>query len=164
MTAASDGVGEFLVGGVGLEGLGERVADPGAAPPPGWHPDYAHTHPPTPLFGVKLFAFLADVRPRSGGTLVIPGSHRVVARFARSLPPAAYRDGKRFLPLLLGHDDWFRSLSRRGAGGGADRPPGDVVLTHPWVLRCPAPNAGAYPRMMLTKNLYRRGAVRRDQP
>jgi hypothetical protein len=35
--------------------------------------------------------------------------------------------------------------------------PGDVVLTHPWVLHSGSPNAGAYPRMMLTKNLYRRG-------
>jgi hypothetical protein len=35
--------------------------------------------------------------------------------------------------------------------------PGDVVLTHPWVLHCHAPNTGGYPRMMMTKNLYRRG-------
>jgi len=39
-----------------------------------------------------------------------------------------------------------------------------VVLTHPWVLHSPAPNTGTYPRMMLTKNLYRRGVVQHDQP
>jgi hypothetical protein len=36
--------------------------------------------------------------------------------------------------------------------------PGDVVLTHPWVLHSWSYNTGSYPRMMLTKNLYRRGS------
>lgn len=40
---------------------------------------------------------------------------------------------------------------------------GDVVLTHPWVLHCQAPNTGTYPRMMLTKNLYRRGVTPQNQ-
>jgi hypothetical protein len=35
--------------------------------------------------------------------------------------------------------------------------PGDVVLTHPWVLHSWSCNTGSSPRMMLTKNLYRRG-------
>jgi hypothetical protein len=41
--------------------------------------------------------------------------------------------------------------------------PEDVVLTDPWVLHCAAPNAGTYLRMMLTKNLYRRGVGLRNQ-
>jgi hypothetical protein len=88
------------------------------------------------------------------------------------------------MALFLRHDDWFRSLSRSAhdperaawfmdhdhhVGGAMVRvleltgSPGDVVLTHPWVLHSPAPNTGAYPRMMLTKNLYRRGAIRQHQ-
>ncbi len=35
--------------------------------------------------------------------------------------------------------------------------PGDVVLTHPWVLHSWSYNTASYPRMMMTKNLYRRG-------
>ncbi len=35
--------------------------------------------------------------------------------------------------------------------------PGDMVLTHPWVLHRSAPNTGSYPPMMMTKNLHRRG-------
>lgn len=157
---------------------------PWALPSEGWHPDYSHLHAPEPLFGVKVFAFFADVRPRSGGTLAIAGSHRVLARFAQSLPPEVRRDGTRFMPLFFKHDDWFRSPSRPGgdperaagfmdsdhqADGIAARVmeltarPGDVVLTHPWVLHCAAPNAGTYPRMMLTKNLYRRGVSLRNQ-
>ena len=56
--------------------------------PRGWHADYGWDLAPEPLFGVKVFAFFAEVRPR-GGTMVITGSHRVLARFAASLPPLA---------------------------------------------------------------------------
>ncbi len=155
-----------------------------ALPPQGWHPDFSHLHAPEPLFGLKVFAFFADVRPFGGGTLAIAGSHRVLARFAQSLPA---EHGDRFMPLLLRSDDWFRALCRPGAepdriarfmdrdhqvGDTSVRVveltgrPGDVILTHPWVLHCASPNTGTYPRMMLTKNLYRRGELRpwqRDQ-
>jgi len=118
------------------------------------------------------------VRLRGGGTLVITGSQRVVARFAGSLPPPARRD-RHLVARFLRHDDWFRALSRPGgddagraarfmnrdhqAGGIAVRvteltgQPGDVVLANPWVPHRGAPNTGSYPRMMLTKNLYHRG-------
>jgi len=136
------------------------------------------------LFGVKVFAFFGDVPPQSGGTLVVEGSHRILARFVQSLPSEVRRDGTRCFARFLKHDDWFRSLSRGDddpdraarfmgreyqAGGTGVRVteltgrPGDVALTHPWVLHCPSPNAGTYPRMMLTKNLYRRGVILRDQ-
>ena len=87
----------------------------------GMHTDYGIRHGPEPLFGVKVFAFLSDVRPRGGGTVVITGSHRLMARYAASVPPQA----------------------RCGL-------PGDVLHRH-------APNTGSYPRMMMTKNPYRRG-------
>ena len=60
---------------------------PWVLPARSWHTDYGWDRDPEPLFGVKVFAFIAPVRPRGGGTLVITGSHRVVARFAASLPP-----------------------------------------------------------------------------
>ncbi len=60
---------------------------PWVLPARSWHTDYGWDRDPEPLFGVKVFAFIAEVRPRGGGTLVITGSHRVVARFAASLPP-----------------------------------------------------------------------------
>jgi len=147
-------------------------------PARGWHADYGWDRDPEPLFGVKVFAFFAGVRPRGGGTLVITGSHRVVARFAALLPPDQPYEGH-LLGRYLRCDDWFRALSRPGdddfgrAARFMDREhhsdgtavqvieltgqPGDVVLTHPWVLHSGSPNTGGYPRMMLTKNLYRRG-------
>ncbi len=143
-----------------------------------WHTDYGWDLDPEPLFGVKVFAFIAEVRPRGGGTLVITGSHRVAARFAASLPPQQPYEGH-LLGRYLRRDGWFRALSRPGdddpgrAARFMDREhhtdgiavricelasqPGDVVLTHPWVLHSWSPNTGSYPRMMLTKNLYRRG-------
>ncbi len=153
-------------------------ARPWVLPARSWHTDYGWDRDPEPLFGVKVFAFIAEVRPRGGGTVVITGSHRVVARFAASLPPQQHYEGH-LLGRYLRRDDWFRALSRPGdddpgraarfmdrehrTGGIAVRvaeltgQPGDVVLTHPWVLHSGSPNTGGYPRMMMTKNLYRRG-------
>jgi ectoine hydroxylase-related dioxygenase (phytanoyl-CoA dioxygenase family) len=97
------------------------------------------------------------------------------------MSPDYHRD-RHVMERFLRHEDWFRALSRPGgdpgrterfldrdhqAGGITVRvteltaKPGDVVLTHPWVLHSAAPNTGSYPRMMLTKNLYRRGMFRR---
>lgn len=98
-------------------------------------------------------------------------------------PPRQPYEGH-LLGRYLRRDDWFRALSRPGdddpgraalfmdrdhdAGGILVRvaeltgQPGDVVLTHPWVLHSWSSNTGSYPRMMLTKNLYRRGLFRPD--
>tara|TARA_B100000953_G_C17933936_1_gene394752 strand:+ start:124 stop:915 length:792 start_codon:yes stop_codon:yes gene_type:complete len=49
-----------------------------------WHTDL----PPglsTGLRGIQLFSFLDEVRPKSGGTLVVSGSHRLLSEF-RHLP------------------------------------------------------------------------------
>jgi Phytanoyl-CoA dioxygenase (PhyH) len=154
---------------------------PWVLPARSWHTDYGWDLDPEPLFGVKVFAFFAEVRPRGGGTLVITGSHRVVSRFASSLAPQQPYEGH-LLGRYLRRDDWFRALSRPGdddpsrtarfmdrdhdADGIAVRvaeltgQPGDVVLTHPWVLHSWSSNTGSYPRMMLTKNLFRRGCFK----
>jgi ectoine hydroxylase-related dioxygenase (phytanoyl-CoA dioxygenase family) len=155
---------------------------PWTLPRGSWHTDYWYVYAPQPLFGVKVFAFFGHVRPRGGGTLVILGSHRVLARFVETLPPRVNEDGTRIMQLFLKQEDWFRSLARSGddhnrtarfmetdhqVGDAMVRVmeltgnPGDVVLTHPWVMHSQAPNIGTYPRLMMTKNLYRRGAILR---
>jgi hypothetical protein len=63
-----------------------RPGAPWLLPARSWHADYGWDFYPEPLFGVKVFAFVAEVGPRGGGTLVITGSHRVTARFAAALP------------------------------------------------------------------------------
>jgi hypothetical protein len=153
-------------------------ARPWLLPARSWHADYGWDFYPEPLFGVKVFAFVAEVGPRGGGTLVITGSHRVTARFATALPQGQPFAGHLLHRYLRG-DEWFRALTRPGdddpgraarfmdADHDADGipvrvaeltgQPGDVVLAHPWVLHSHSPNAGGYPRIMLTKNLFRRG-------
>lgn len=47
----------------------------------GWHFDFMPASvDPRP---VHVFAFLNEVRPRGGGTLVLTGSHRVVEQYLR---------------------------------------------------------------------------------
>ena len=126
-------------------------ARPWLLPARSWHADYGWDFYPDPLFGVKVFAFVAEVRPRGGGTLVITGSHRVTARFAAALPPGQPFAGHLLHRYLRG-DEWFRALTRPGdddpgraarfmdADHDADGipvrvaeltgQPGDVVLAH----------------------------------
>jgi hypothetical protein len=152
-------------------------AQPWVLPARGWHTDFGWWHDPESLLGVKLFALLAVTEPRCGGTLVIAGSHRLVSRYVASVPPE--ERGGSHKHRFMRYQDWFRALCRPGdhdAGRAArymDRDhyidgialrvveltgqPGDVLLAHPCVLHIGARNTGSYPRMMMTKNLYRRG-------
>jgi hypothetical protein len=100
-----------------------------------WHTDYGWDRDPQPLFGVKLFAFIARVRPRGGGTLVITGSHRMVARFAASLPPHQPYEGH-LLGRYLRRDDWFRALCRPGTIIPGGRPGSWTARTTPAGSRC----------------------------
>jgi hypothetical protein len=150
-----------------------------------WHVDWMYTNSPTPLFGLKLFAFFGDVGPRGGGTLVVSGSHRVVERFVAATPAEARRDFRACRLRFMQHDPWLRALARpddddpgRNARFmDADHDldgipvrvveltgcPGDVVLAHPWMLHHAAPNTASYPRMMRGK-AYHRVAAARPQP
>jgi hypothetical protein len=140
-----------------------------------WHADTHFAHPPEPLFGVKTYGFINRVRPGQGGTCLISGSHHIVGRFARTNRDVVC--SLRHLPPFMRSHPWLIDLER-----GAEDPdrtrrlmsstetegselriveltgePGDVVLTHPWTLHCIAPNAGNAPRMMTSKNVWRRG-------
>ena len=143
-----------------------------------WHVDWPYTNSPMQLFGVKIFAFFGNVEPQGGGTLVVSGSHRVVERFVAATPPDHRTDFRTCRLRFMKHDPWFRALARTNdpdpdrnarfmdsdhdADGIPVRvveltgKPGDVVLTHPWVLHHTAPNTASYPRMMRGKNFHRR--------
>ena len=55
--------------------------------PTGWHMDCGFELPTWPVFAVKLFAFFGPVKREGGGTLLLSGSHRLVERYAPTLPP-----------------------------------------------------------------------------
>ncbi len=144
-----------------------------------WHADFSYACPPEPLSGVKVFTFLSDVPARSGGTLVVAGSHRVVEQFVTGRAPETLRNTRRIRLELLGSHEWLRDLTSRSSssdrarrfierGGTIDGTAvrvveltgeaGEVVLTHPWVLHCRAPNCGQAPRFMRSVDIYRRAA------
>ncbi len=145
-------------------------------PTSGWHVDYHYTHDPEPLFGLRVFSFLSNVEPQGGGTLVVSGSHRVVADYVRTLSTekrsAGYAKVRDRMHASL---PWFQRLTEGNERGPNRIPtlmeesgrvgdvevrveqlcgkPGDVVLMHPWVVHTGSPIRGDKPRFMLAKNL-----------
>ena len=142
-----------------------------------WHVDFSYALPPEPLSGVKVFTFLSDVPARGGGTLVVTGSHRVIQRFIKGRSLEKLRNTRRTRFELCGSHQWLRNLTswssardrvRRFIDHGSTivgiavrvveltGEAGEVVLTHPWVMHCRAPNCGQTPRFMRTVDIYRR--------
>lgn len=141
--------------------------------PDGWHIDCGFEQATWPVPSVKLFTFAGEVGPCGGGTMVLPGTHRLVDRYQQTLPA----------PLGAGKESW-RSFMRRDPWSarlldGADLPdhgrslvgqsaeidgipvqvleltgsPGDVVLTHLHVFHARSPNTSATTRLMLAKEI-----------
>lgn len=126
--------------------------------------------------GLTVFCHLHRVEPGGGGTVVLAGSHRLVAR----LMCAAAQTGKAGQPLAsrvlkakLGADQpWLRALwsaDVRRTTGYRDAAtivdgvpikvteltgePGDVVIMNTQTFHAPAPNVRTEPRMMLVQTL-----------
>jgi ectoine hydroxylase-related dioxygenase (phytanoyl-CoA dioxygenase family) len=148
---------------------------PGTAwdvPTSGWHLDSDGDL--DELTMVTVFAHLAPVPPRGGGTLVITGSHRLSTPAGAKAGNARVRsaEAKAHLKTL---DPWLRGLWKNG--GDTDRlrrylevgavidgvqvrveeltgQPGDAVIMHPRLLHTMAPNSLEGPRMMLLQFLH----------
>ena len=60
--------------------------------PDAWHTDCGFEQATWPVRSVKLFAFFGEVRPRGGGTMLLPGTHRLVNHY-RHRSPADARQG-----------------------------------------------------------------------
>jgi hypothetical protein len=147
------------------------------AMPNGWHFDASFDTGTFPVPWVQLWAFMGGVAACGGGTLVLEGSHRLVERYSRELPPA-HRPGNGVNWARFMKQDPF--LARLAAGGSADEPgreilgrsvdiagikvrpreltgqPGDMFITHGQVFHCIAPNTTGQVRLMLT------GAIKPD--
>jgi ectoine hydroxylase-related dioxygenase (phytanoyl-CoA dioxygenase family) len=114
------------------------------------------------------------VAPRGGGTVVIPGSHRLFNR--RAVTSGVWRPADVKAALARDHR-WLRDLWNGGSDTGrvarfldegtvidGDRfrvheltgAPGDVILMHSRTLHAPAPNGLSVPRFMLVEIVDRR--------
>lgn len=143
-------------------------------PSASWHTDYGFAAPTTSLFGALVFSFLSRVPPRTGGTVVVVGSHRLVAKFVETHPQKALTKQKFCRAAFCNSDPWLKALTSQG--GGHDRverfmetervisgipvhvaeltgDAGDVILGHPWLLHTSAPNCGTQPRFMRVQRI-----------
>jgi hypothetical protein len=152
-----------------------------------WHwdnPCEPHLDRLTALF---VASFIGPVAPRGGGTLILSGSPRLLVQQERRIP-ASERRGPAAIPWDRLHrcHPWLRALTGL-APSPADRiaafmdgetvvdgvplrvveltgEPGDMVLCHPAMVHCRAPNAGARPRFMRIKQQFRTREGRRQPP
>lgn len=141
--------------------------------PDGWHIDCGFERPTWPAFAVKLFGFFDTVEPEGGGTMILPGSHRVVERYRETLPPGTGAGKENWQPFMR-QDPWLAELMRGdsrpdhgrslvGQRGEIDGvpveveemtgEPGDVVLTHLHIFHSAAPNTTGRPRQMMGKEI-----------
>jgi Phytanoyl-CoA dioxygenase (PhyH) len=145
--------------------------------PDGWHMDCGFEHPTWPVRAVKLFAFFGEVGPRGGGTMLLPGTHRLVDRYRESLPAPAGAGKENWLRFMR-HHPWLARLLDGAGQPDHGRPlvgaaaeidgvpvqvveltgsPGDVVISHLHVFHARSPNTSAVTRLMLGKEVRRTG-------
>ena len=144
-----------------------------------WHFD---NDPRNYLDGVTelmLFTFYSSVGPQGGGTLILSGSHRLVAKYITTSAAVGMPD---VLSLTDGLAKWHPWLAEMMKCGEVDaRPtatlmeaavdvhgvpvriveftgePGDAVLCHPAMLHAVSANCSPQPRIMRRTNFRRKG-------
>jgi hypothetical protein len=158
--------GQFLVSFPTVAGASPSRAN--------WHTDFPYSLPADRVAGALVISFLGEVPARTGGTLAIAGSHRLIARFLAAKPHLRKARMKVTRRALLDSDPWLRSLACDWTGDDwaaalpasehavADVPlrvveltgePGDVVVGHPWLLHSSSPNRGDRPRFMRVQRI-----------
>jgi len=140
-----------------------------------WHIDLPASGSPGRLSVLRIFAFVAPVAPRGGGTAYVAGSHRAVVDRARDAGGEQRLNSHHIRSLLQAEEPWLAALL---SAGGADRverfmrrwgqmrdypvrveemtgEPGDITLMHPAMIHVATPNALDRPRMMIVETLGR---------
>ncbi len=150
---------------------------PWVVPSEMWHTDFDFVEAPDKIAGLLVVSFLAEVRPRSGGTVVIAGSHRLMQRFIPTRAPEVRAKMKLVRKAFLASQPWLLDLSAKHTNDTPeqrnqrfmtaghciegihlrvvelDGQPGDIVLGHPWLFHATAPNCGDLPRMMCVQRI-----------
>lgn len=136
-----------------------------------WHWDTVAEWHHDALKALFVVSFVGAVAPRSGGTLILAGSPRLLRRHAAELTPAQrLADHATRRELFSRSRPWLKALTGK-APSPPDRiaafmtegaeidgiplrvveltgEPGDMVLCHPAIVHSVAPNCGSQPRFM----------------
>jgi ectoine hydroxylase-related dioxygenase (phytanoyl-CoA dioxygenase family) len=149
-----------------------------SVPHRGWHLDSSpRTGPADQL--IRTFALLGTQEAGGGATLIVSGSHRLVATMEPTLTPNTRLTASAVVRRTLASADaWFDGLFRPGEEPGRSRwlmtdprvvdgvevgvveftgEAGDLYLMHPWTLHTASSNSRDQPRLMLMMALYRAG-------
>ncbi len=139
-------------------------------PASGWHTDANYRSQLWPPKGVQIHSLFGDILPRSGATLLLSGSHRLIHRWFKENPPPAEARSADMRKLSLGHP-YIRDLHTDGdlaerirrfmdRADDVDGVPlqvientgaaGDVVLLHPLLMHVASRNTGIAPRFLLS--------------
>jgi hypothetical protein len=140
-----------------------------------WHTDFGFVAPRDRVFGALLFAFLSEVPERAGGTVIIGGSHRLIADFVADQPAKVLGKMKVCRRAFMRSHPWLEALSSDAPCADRDAnflerdsevngararvfeltgKPGDVILCHPWTMHATAPNCGSSPRFMSVQRIF----------
>ena len=108
---------------------------PGFPGPGGWHVDGSdfHHHLTSPEQGLVTLFYFSDVAPGDGGTPIVRGSHRAIARLLAEVEPAGLspQELEARLPPVDVADVVELTVDA-----------GDVALVHPFVIHGLGPNRG----------------------
>ncbi len=156
----------------------------------GWHWDGQHFrhYVDSPEQGLLVLCVFSEIAPRGGGTLVVEGSHRVVAKFLAQHPEGM--EHKAAIAEVTSTHPWFQSLT----ASAADEPlspderiarfmqpsvdlegvtlrvvettanPGDVILCHPFLFHATSQNTRHVPRFMCNRTAELKQRMQIHQP
>lgn len=148
-----------------------------AVPKTGWHWDgiqFRH-YVDAPDQGLLCLCLFSDIGPRGGGTLVVEGSHRPVARFL-----ARWQEGIELndaVPAFMSEHPYFAVITGRNESDATPEQrvetlmnlsyvdedgtelrviettgeAGDVILCHPFLVHAASPNHSGIPRFMCNR-------------
>ncbi len=140
-----------------------------------WHTDFAYDVPPDPLPGLLMIIFISDVGPKSGGTGLIAGSHRLVEKFLKDKTNEFRSTMRTVREALMISDPWLADLSSPDLPNREERfmasnsivngcpvkvcdlegKTGDIVFTHPWLLHASSLNCGTAISMRRVQRIRR---------
>ena len=145
----------------------------------GWHwDDTLMNHFGQRTTGLFIFTLYSDVQAHAGGTLVVPGSHRLIEQFFHRLSPAEQNLKQKPLKQRFAQSQpWFAELTGI-TDESSDRiqrfmeetsevdgvpvkvieitgEAGDAYLCHPAIYHAASPNHGEVPRFMRVKGLVK---------